>query len=343
MFFRWAMRSRRRSVRFNNFFFNFYVLRFIKSLFSLYYFFLAQDEIKGTYANLVFRPNKININYYLKLGKENTLILGNKFHRKYYEDYGFNFCDHGLYYSTLNLYISYKFKNLLITRGIKKLYLTTDYGVDDFLAINICKKLKIPTVCIQHGFIPLEHLNDIDGFFCDSIVVQNYSQRSIIQDAGYTGIISVYQDLFSSTTQKPNYKSWLLNKNIIFIGPGYTDGFLRKSLEQLLIEVSELLKNDFNLIYRSHPRELYLRQKDLYFGFKVFNDDSSSILNSENIIFLGVKSTYMIQAQAADRIVILIENKKMPSYFSESDIHVRSELLNLKDIIYAEINKKYHV
>ena len=168
--------------------------------------------------------------------------------------------------------------------------------------------------CIQHGYFPVSNVGDIDGLNSDVYVVRDKQQANLIRAAGFNGKINIFN---------PIRKRKFLNKDfktLVFIGPGFSH---ENKYEYELLQILKFLKNieNFNILYRPHRRcskKLLADIKNV--GIPINNSELTSLKSDCCRIFIGVKSTMLLDAQEMGHKVILIVSEILPKYFTKCTI-----------------------
>lgn len=333
---KWIGRSLRRNSRIPGFIARFYIPRFLKAIFTIPYqiiFIFYSLPLKFKY--IVYRPNLKSIEFIKKLDSKLTLIICRFEESNVYKELGFSTCCLIPFYGSLNLGIKLFFKKLLINAQPTRIFLNSDFGFDEINIILICNHLRIKTTCIQHGLFPASNNFDLDGSFCDSNILHSTLQEKILRDAGYLGYIHVRSDI-TSCFPKGNLSQWKRKgKPIIFVGPGYIhDALLQNQLIALLKDLAAF-NSSSNLIYRPHPRETGNYKLVSAAGYKVDKSHESSLEKEENLVYVGVKSTLLLEAQRSGRIAILIDDSRFPKYFNDGEINFTIKVSD----IFEKINE----
>ena len=333
---KWMKRSFRRNRRIPGFLAKFYIPRFLKSIFTIPYqiiFIFHSLPLKFKY--IIYRPNFKSIEFLKKLDSKLALVICNFDESKLYEKFGFSTCCLIPFYGSLNLGIKLFFRKLLINAQPTRVFLSNDFGFDEINIILICNHLKIKSTCIQHGLFSASNNFDIDGSFCNSNIVCSTLQEKILRDSGYLGYIYIRSDIFSRFP-KGDIAQWKRKgKSVIFVGPGYIhDALLQNNLIALLIELAAF-NSSCNLIYRPHPRETADFKLIRAAGYKVDRSHESSLEKEENLIYVGVKSTLLFEAQLSGRIALLIEDPRFPKYFNDGEINFTIKVSD----IFEKINE----
>jgi hypothetical protein len=175
----------------------------------------------------------------------------------------------------------------------------------------------------------------LDGYDCDVNIVSSKYQKEILRNTGYLGKIIIFNRLFKNYyTMQSSKDKWQSNgKPIIFVGPGYSyDKDLESYVVNILIQLKKILKYDYKLIYRPHPRDLHIVKKLIQLGIPCENNLSSSYHNDVNFVFIGVKSTFLIEAQNFGKKVFLLRGSIFPQYFAQGEIELEIDLNNLDKI-----------
>jgi hypothetical protein len=223
---------------------------------------------------------------------------------------------------------SISFKNLfqivaiyfpwLLTLRLKnfdEIYFSTDISIANY---NILKRSKRRTkkICIQHGYFPKSHRFDIDGLNSDTYIVRSKSQANILLEAGYTG------EIFTRKFKEKKFNDSQMIGGIVIVGPGFSHD---RKLEYPVIELCKMLQNynKLPIVYRPHPRcSNYLLTKLKSLNLRI--DDSTKSHSNTDIrtLFIGYKSTMLIDAQDIGHKVILIRHPDIPEYFPSGEISI---------------------
>ncbi len=163
----------------------------------------------------------------------------------------------------------------------------------------------------------------------DVNVVSSAHQRDILLASRYGGKIVVYDGVFGDRIlglSLNSMKSWSdSGKKVIFVGAGYIhDTRLEDAVVRLVKVLKQSLGRGYTLIYRPHPRDSGIKAKLRDAGVAVVPGNGSAIDNDETFVYVGIKSTYLLEAQSAGKLVFLIRGDEFPKYFHQGEI--RNEL-----------------
>ncbi len=273
------------------------------------------------YDVIIYRPS--NTIKSLFRSKKRMLVIGWRSDKEFAKTIGADFLSIYGYAIAGALFISKPFVRLLKISRPRYAILQSDFNPDEYLFIKSLKHTDndAKVICIQHGLFPKNNNDDLDGQDCDINFVCDENQKQILLKSTYKGKVKICRDLFQPQILEPtNTDQWRRNKyQIIFIGPGYVhDDLLTQEIINLLIDLREKTNFMGEILYRPHPREgrEYLKKINKIVDVDVKN--ISSIDRPENIIYIGIKSTYMHEAKLAGKHVALIKGGKFPTYFSEN-------------------------
>lgn len=315
-----------REKRLPGFAFNFCIKRFFKALLLLPTVPLILKLLfMGKYKTIIYRPDKRHLDFFSSY--RNILIIGDSADRKWASRHKVDFLYFYPIYSLTNIGLVSVWDFIFYQFNSKRIVINSDFGLDQFLALSSAKSLNMKSWCIQHGLFPAENNQDLDGYDADINVVTSTHQLDILKNAKYTGEIKVCNQLFTipllqfSDINK-NIESWDNNhRPIIFVGAGYTfNNELESEIFHCLQTISNSLKNKYSLVYRPHPRDNKIIDKARSIGYASLSNYESSYLNPNNLVFIGVKSTFMLEAQNAGKLVFLISSDRFPKYFNEGEI-----------------------
>jgi len=212
----------------------------------------------------------------------------------------------------------------------KELYITTDIQLANYKLIEKFRDFG-EVFCVQHGYFPVSNVGDVDGLNSDVYIVRDKQQASLIRLAGFNGKINIFN---------PIRKNKFLNKDfktLVFIGPGFshTDKY-----ENEILQILKSLKTvvNLNILYRPHRRcskQLLINIKNV--GVPIDNSELTSLKSDYCRIFIGVKSTMLLDAQEMGHKVILIISEILPKYFTKSIIknEISTDSIDkIRDIIH---------
>jgi len=127
-------------------------------------------------------------------------------------------------------------------------------------------KIRIKTVCIQHGsFRESNIIDEQDGFLCDLNIVRSLEDSEIIRKASRQTDIHVIPDFFKIRLNQNREKK--LRPRVILLGEGYhilDKDFNRVYLDYLVILQNELLERGVDVDFRPHPSERKMRWGNLF-------------------------------------------------------------------------------
>ncbi len=282
---------------------------------------------------IIYRPDSRHLKYFESY--DNLLVIGtykdklwsavnNKKFLYFYPIYAL--CNTGFIWIWLLLFKCLKPKRLLVW---------SDFGLDQFSAVYYAKKRDITSYCFQHGLFPSVNKKDLDGIDCNVNFVVSEQQKRILQHAGYNGKILLLKDLFNASNKVTlDLNQWKLSgKPVIFIGAGYQYNIeLEEKVVNLLSTIRSAPGFNFKIIYRPHPQDNSIISKLKSIGIESIFGKESSYENPANLIFLGVKSTYLLEAQTSNRLVILLRDPLIPRYFEDGEINHEIDSLNLSSL-----------
>ncbi|OWS71984.1 hypothetical protein CBI30_03890 [Polynucleobacter aenigmaticus] len=311
-------------------------INFLNLFFVIFFLSKIREYTNNNFSDkthIVYNANKKNIRYFKINNLKNAVFLVKHSDRKDFLKYGF---------SVVSIEPIYFFLNLLGPLGIlvfkkflfcKDIILNSDYGLDEFLLLNFCSKHYSKSICIQHGLFPSHNNNDLDGQFCDTVIVKSIDQVKILRSTGYNKEIIISDELFE-LFPSGNVSAWRSKGSpIIFVGSGYfANKTLRSEYMAFLRDFCEIFSYA-NLIYRPHPREVNHLPSEIFSLFDVNNSEQSSLVESGNFVFVGIKSTLLMEAHYSGRKSFLIENIKFPTYFDKNIIPTFSSLIDLNNEI----------
>ncbi len=334
----YTRKIQRRMVRMPFFYKKFHVNRVIKSILLLpislvFILFLPNTKNK----TIVYRPKKnerniiLNWNKVLLIGGYDDFLFARRKKIQYYPFFPL--------YATLNLKLFSLIRNCFFNSLPKRIVIFNDMGLDGTAFNFFAKKFNFNVWCLQHGLFPLENNRDIEGMDCGINVVHSEMQKSILKETGYKGKIIIGLNFFSSYGA-PSKIEWIsCGRPVVFIGPGYIDNNDRQVIiDRILIDISQKIPDQCRLLYRPHPRENSAHFSDVVKRFVVKDDYETSIINKGTLIFIGIKSTLLYEAQVSGRLGILIEDNSLPNYFKNGEIDVTVQS-HSTDLISSTINE----
>ncbi len=276
---------------------------------------------------ILYRPNPRNL---ARLsGLHNVLVIGGRSEREWARKNGFGFVPFYPIYALSNFGVGFAWRLIYSHVRPARLLVWTDYGLEHYIGIQLASRYGVSTWCIQHGLFPAENNSDLDGMHADVNVVSSVYQRDILLASRYGGKVVVCDGVFGDRILglSPNsMKSWSdSGKKVVFVGPGYThDTRLEDSVLRLVKVIRQELGCGYTLIYRPHPRDSGIKAKLCDAGVAVVPGHGSAIENDETLVYVGIKSTYLLEAQSAGKLVFLIRGDEFPKYFHPGEI--RNEL-----------------
>ena len=334
-------RVKRKAIKMPFFYRKFHYPRILKSIIlipiSLVYCLLLPN-LEG--RTLVYRPKKNERN--ALLGWNNVLLMGG------YDDFLFAkknkipFYPFFTVYSLLNLNFFYFIDQIFCFHLLKRVVVFTDMGLDSVALSCFGKKYGFNLWCFQHGLFPADHGGVLDGDISSVNVVNSNSQMQILKEAGYEGKIISSPNFFHQY-DRPVISEWIKqNKPVVFIGPGYIENLdFKNRIDVILTSIHDALPSDYSLLYRPHPRENVHNYSSLVRSL-VAKDEETTINCQSTMIYIGVKSTLLYEAQQSQRLSILVEDADLPKYFKDGEISrvISSHSIHsLMDIINEFIKK----
>jgi hypothetical protein len=323
-----------RNSRMPGFIFSFIVPRFLKAIVAipLILFLLFYYRIKKI-NTVIYRPDSRHLKFFIN--KKNILIIGNTSDFVWAWKNKMNFVFFYPFYISSHLGISILWKIFLYKIIPKRLIVWSDYGLDQFIALYYCKQLGITSWCFQHGLMPSQNNNDLDGISADINIVASLQQLKIFRKSDYLGKLIVNSNLFKINTNHnfiSRKKNWISGGvNIIFVGAGYIyNEEYEKNIVLLILQIKKLLEPSYNLIYRPHPRDKTILKKLNSLKIDCISTYKTSFENPQNFIYIGVKSTYLLEAQNANCISFLILDKSFPKFFEPNEIRFEIPLIDIK-------------
>lgn len=277
---------------------------------------LVMPNLEG--RTVVYRPKKgerkglLNWNNVLLFGGYDDFLFAKK--------NGIVFYPFFMFYSLLNLRWFYLVERCFSFRSPKRVIVFSDMGLDSVAFSCFSKKYSFNLWCFQHGLFPAEHSGVLDGDVSSINVVNSNSQKLILKENGYHGRIICSPGFFHKY-DRPVFSEWVnQSKPIVFIGPGYIENVDHKSrLDFILTNIRQILPSEYRLLYRPHPREDTRHFSNLVRGL-VAKDEDTCISCQSTMIYIGIKSTLLYEAQQSGRLSILIEDADFPKYFKDGEI-----------------------
>lgn len=333
----------KRDVRMPGFALKFILPRFLKALFLLptVLFFLLSIFFIGKYKTIIYRPDRRHLNLLDNL--KDVVVIGDIADRSWAKKMGYSFRFFYPFYIFSHLGINFYWQLALNKISPKRILFWSDYGLDQFLPILIARQQKVLSWCFQHGLFPYKNNNDLDGFDCDINVVVSKYQLEILKNSGYKGNVKICENLFSfANTIEASEDAWVRSGcPIVFVGPGYSHApDLEIKIVDLLVKLKKLLEPNFQLIYRNHPRDNAILKKIKKIGIACSKNSTSSFMDKQNLIFIGIKSTFLFEAQKAGRKVFLLVGDNFPRYFVSGEISSEININNLNSLLEDPIFNK---
>jgi hypothetical protein len=268
---------------------------------------------------IVYRPKKserkaiLKWNNVLLMGGYDDFLFAKKHHISYYP--------FSTFYSLLNLKCFYLIERFFNFNPPKRIIVFSDMGLDSVAFSFFSKKYNFNLWCFQHGLFPADHNGNLDGDISSINVVNSDSQKAILKEMGYKGKVISSPNFFHKYDQ-PIKLEWVkYNKPIVFIGPGYINNADQKNIiDAILTNIRKTLPSDYRLLYRPHPRENVKNYSNVVRGL-VAKDEETSINSQSTLIYIGIKSTLLYEAQLSGRLSILIEDDHLPKYFKDGEIY----------------------
>lgn len=336
----WLIRSRRRNARMPGFYWRFYFLKFIKSIACLSRLYLMRHYqlfSSENFDTIVYNPSLKNIRYFKNRDSKRTIFLVKLKNISYYSKVGLTAIPIEPVFCLANIFGLIGLVPFAIMFRGKEVILNSDFGLDEISLVIFARITNGKTVCLQHGLFPANNLNDLDGTFCNQVIVKSYDQVSIINLSGFCGDVIVAEDLFEEYPLADINKWRRQGCPIIFVGSGYfVNPNLRHYYTQLLLEIRDIF-NERQVIYRSHPREKKYIPDEVRLRYIIDDTERSSLSEPSNYLFIGIKSTMLYEAANSGRAVFIFESKKFPVYFKSGSLN---SFNNLNDMAY-EINKLF--
>lgn len=226
-----------------------------------------------------------------------------------------------------NLFAIY-FPNLLkpFLKKYEKVIFSTDINIANH---NILKELhsRKLKVCVQHGYFPVSHAGDLDGLNADIYIVRSEAQKKILLDEGFSGKFLI---------KKVNSKNFTDNDlitGLVIVGPGFRHN---SEAENVIFEIARLAKNNFSktIFFRPHPRcSNSLKNKILSLGIKIDKSNLTDVDCPNRNIFIGIKSTMLLDAQEIGHKSILVEHPSAPKFFPPGEINIVTNISELDKIL----------
>ncbi len=312
-------RIKRKALKMPYFYRKFHYPRLVKSIISfpvslLSYLFIP--NLKG--RTIVYRPKKNERD--ALLGWNNILLIGGYDDFLFAKKNGISFFPFFTFYSLLNLKFFFLIERIFSFNLPKRVIVFTDMGLDTVSFSYFSKKYGFYLWCFQHGLFPADNKGVLEGDICSINVVNSNSQKDILEDSGYKGKIISSPDFFHQY-DRPLISEWVKhNKPVVFIGPGYIEDLrLKNKIDSILTNIRHALPDDYTLLYRPHPREDSQNHSSIVKNF-ITKDEDTSIKRQSTMIYIGIKSTLLYEAQQSQRLSILIEDADLPKYFKDGEI-----------------------
>lgn len=337
----YSKRIKKQKLRMPFFYRKFHYPRVIKSIMFLPFalvLYLVMPNISG--RTIVYRPKKSEQKASLKW--KNVLLFGGYDDFLFAKKNGISFYPFCMFYSLLNLKLFYLVERSFGFNSPKRVIVFSDMGLDTVAFSCFSKKYRFNLWCFQHGLFPAEHSGVLDGDVSSINVVNSSSQELILKETGYQGKIICSPDFFHKY-DRPVFSEWVnQSKPIVFIGPGYIENVDHKNkIDVILTSIRQILPSEYRLLYRPHPREDARNFSNLVGGL-VAKDEDTCISCKSTMVYIGIKSTLLYEAQQSGRLSILIEDADLPKYFKDGEISrvIDSRSIHsLMDIINEFIEK----
>jgi hypothetical protein len=324
----WIKKLILRSKRVSNFSLNFAFRRFAKALLfspiivlAPFYFFRKY----GAYKTIIYKPNLKHIHFYKTIKDQSILLCDHKTFLIFTKN-GFSSIRYEFFYSTLNLFINFFIINLILNTNAKRIILNSDYGFDEFFLLRTARFFKKTSICIQHGLFPHTNCKDLDGMDADINIVASNLQKNILQKTGYLKKIIVCPILFTSSYHGSASEWKKKGRPIIFVGPGYTDKKLVDNLISILLALNKFNDLGFHFIFKPHIRDFKHKAIFRKYGINLNENNLGDLQNEANYIYIGIKSTLLLEAQRAGRISIILTHSNFPKYFESGEIFHESSI-----------------
>lgn len=312
----------RRSSRVRGFTLRFLAPRYFKSLLLLPSLTVLFGILfLGKNNTILYRPDKRHRHLLVNLSK--VLVIGTFSDARWARKQGYDFFHFSPVYTACNFGFSvWGFLTRVVEA--KRIFIWTDYGLDQYMAIYGVPARKVKVWCIQHGLFPSTNNKDLDGLDAHLNVVASLFQKKILVQAGYQKKILIHQGLFHkrSAGQQQDWVSlWrATGKRVIFVGAGYShDNAAEDRIFDLITQLKESLP-ECRLIYRPHPRDNAILKRLMTIDLSIERGNTSAIEGNENIVFVGIKSTYLLEAQNYGKCAILITGDNFARYFEPGEI-----------------------
>jgi len=325
-----------RNYRIQNFIPRFILLRLLKSIVLIPLLpLLIIVFLKKSKKTIIYRPDIRHRNNLNSL--KDALVIGALSDMKWAKENNYSFFPFYPIYTLSNFGFTFAWRFVFNFIMPKRILVWTDYGLDQYLATHTAKKLKIRSWCIQHGLFPSDNNKDLDGLDAEINVVSSIYQRNILEKAGFEGKTVIFDKLFiyeADGIPPVKHIDWIdAGKPIVFVGAGYThNNNLEMKVLLLLEELKSSLGNQFKIIYRPHPRDAEIKNQVNKLKIKISAGPDSSFENPTNYVFLGIKSTFLVEAQNANRLVILLKGPDFPKYFENGEIKNELDCKNIKKL-----------
>ncbi len=258
------------------------------------------------------------------LDKNNILVFGTNFDKKYCNKSGIKFYWHSGIHSAIKLFYNRNstfFLNIyttLLNKKLKNLKYLILY--EDTLPLGIyftefCRDKNKISICIQHAAHTILPFLPVDGFSSKYNLVYDKDQKTFYKDSNSVLIILGLTYDFNKIIEK--------SKTIILVGTGYyglDPVFYKRSLKIFSLIKNTLLTDGFNVLYRPHPNENYNIEIQNYFKNNEIDQSSAAILLSKTRkIFIGYNSSLLYEASKIGHIVINIFDEIIPNLIFKTD------------------------
>jgi hypothetical protein len=304
-------------------FLNLYCLRLSKALLCIAYLYKIKEYWRNGFNNkefIIYNPNIKNVRYFKEHHISNAIFLVRSKNREKFASFNFSVIALEPLFFFLNLFGELGFILFKEFFRGKKVVINSDFGFDEISLVFAARKVGAEICCLQHGLFPVENLGDIDGTFCDEIIVKNQHQKGVLRRSGFEKKISVSENLFGQYPLADIVEWRKKNRPIIFVGSGYfANPKLKNQYTELLLTLRQVLSGH-NMIYRPHPREKNVVPVVIQKSYLIDCGFGSSLDDVGNLVFVGVKSTMLAEAHWSGRRVFVLTTGDFPQYFCEDSI-----------------------
>lgn len=291
---------------------------------------------------LIYRPDRRHRTH-LDCLEGVVLVIGTVSDWRWARRQGYHFYHFAPLYTASNFLLSIVWDCFFSRTAAKRAFVWTDYGLDQYMLLQAKSGTKV--YCVQHGLFPATNNSDLDGMDADVNIVVSQYQKTILRRAGYPRRILIFEPLFRHGTDKNSgewLNEWKCNgSKVIFVGAGYNHNpDYEDNLVSLIQALRDTISNSFSLVYRPHPRDRAILEKLKKLDIKVEHGEGSSINQNMNLVFVGVKSTYLLEAQMMGKLSILIQGEHFPRYFEPGEIKYEIHDSSIESIF--DIIKRYN-